>query len=387
MQKTIRLFDLDAYMRTFEANVLSCEDTEDGKYAVVLDATCFFPNEGGQSSDRGKIDEISVSHVYEKLGVIYHVTDKPIPVSSRVRGEIDFDERFVKMQNHTGEHIISGIVNKLYGYENVGFHLGDGDMTVDFNGELTRAQLDEIEFLANRTVVECREVRAYYPSGEELASLEYRSKLSLSEGVRIVDISGVDKCACCAPHVKNTGEIGIIKILDFVRYKGGVRLHALCGYYALEDYGARYREAYAISTALSVKQNEIFSATERLCETIEQYKAKTLSLKRELSAYKLAALEDSDGNICIFEDEVDMGAMREFANSAVKKCGGMLGIFAGNDADGYKYIIASQKIDLKTKQSEISAAISSRGGGSSQMLQGSAAATKEQIEKYFGGGV
>jgi len=384
VRKTERLFDSDAYMRAFESTVLSCEKCDDG-YDGTLAATCFFPNEGGQSSDRGRLGGASVSRVYEKQGIIYHVTDSPVEVGEVARGEISFDERFVKMQNHTGEHIISGIVHKLHGYANVGFHLGDGYMTVDFDGELTREQLDEIELLANRAVIECHPIKAYYPEPRELEALEYRSKLSLSEGVRIVDIEGVDRCACCAPHVKNTGEVGIIKILDFIRYKGGVRLNVLCGLWALLDYGERYREMHAVSTSLSVKQNEISAAVARLSDTVEQYKTRLLSAKKEILSYKLDAIEATEGNICIFEEEADMGAIRAFVNSAVEKCGGMCAVFAGNDSEGYKYIIASREIDLKARQGEISAALSARGGGSSQMLQGSSSATREQIERYFGG--
>ena len=382
IKRTYRLFDEDSKAYKFSAVVLSCEEC-DGKYTVVLDGTLFSPEEGGQTSDTGTLGGAAVSYVYEKQGIIYHECDKPLTVGSEVEGEIAYGERFRKMQNHTGEHIISGIVNKLYGYDNVGFHLNSEYMTIDFNGELTREQLDEIELLANGTVVRCLPVIAYYPEQSELASLNYRSKLDLTENVRIVQIGDVDMCACCAPHVENTGEVGIIKILDFMRYKGGVRINALCGLDALCDYGKRYNQIYAISTKISAKQDDVVSGVDRLLADIEDQRAKISALKRELQAYKLSELSETDGNICIFDDGDDMTSMRHFANEAVKKCGGVCGVFCGNDEDGYKYIIMSRKIDLKPLTKEINAAIDGRGGGSSEMLTGSCKAKREVIEGYF----
>lgn len=383
VNKTSRLFDEDSKAYKFTAIVMSCEE-RDGKYTVVLDGTLFFPEEGGQTSDTGTLGGSSVSYVYEKQGVIYHECDKPLVVGDEVEGEIAYGERFRKMQNHTGEHIISGIVHKLYGYDNVGFHLGSDDMTIDFNGPLTREQLDEIELLANGMIVRCLPVKAYYPDPSQLEALNYRSKLDLTENVRIVQIGDVDICACCAPHVENTGEVGIIKILDFMRYKGGVRIHALCGLDALEDYGKRYSQIYSISTKISAKQNEVAEGVDRLLAEINTQKAKISDLKRELQEYKIAELTQTEGNMCIFEDDGDMTSIRHFANEAVKKCGGMCAVFCGNDNDGYRYIIMSRKIDLKTLAKDINTALDGRGGGSSEMITGSCKAKREDIEKYFG---
>ena len=379
---TVKLYDIDAYIKEFEATVISCCEC-DGRYIAVLDKTAFFPEEGGQTCDSGTIDGIEVTHVSIKGDTVYHTLPTPIEVGKTVYCKIDFDHRYYNMQHHTGEHILSGIIHKLYGYENVGFHLSREDMTVDFSGELTRAQLDEIEILANKAIYECHKINAYYPDSETLSSLSYRAKLELSEGVRIVEIEDVDTCACCAPHVRNTGEVGIIKILDFMRYKGGIRLHARCGLAALCDYNQKYREGYAISTKLSVKQNEIFSATERLLDTISEYKDKLYRVKCELRQIKLQGLEYTDKNICIFEDEADMNAIRAYVNEAVKKCGGMCGVFAGNDESGYKYIVASEHIDLKPMSIKMKNELSCRGGGSSIMIQGSSSATKEEIQNFF----
>ena len=383
MEKTIRLFDISSKTAVFDAVVLSCVEREDENYEIVLDRTAFFPEEGGQSCDGGTIGGAAVLSVYERGGIIYHVIDKLLTAGSSVRGEIDFPARFRKMQNHTGEHIVSGLVHKIYGYNNVGFHLGADDMTADFDGELSEDDISRIEDLANRAVFECHPIRAYYPAPDELENLEYRSKLDLSDGVRIVEIEGVDTCACCAPHVENTGEVGLIKITEFIRYKGGMRIHMRCGYDALDAFRADYAQVKSISMAISAKHNEVAEGVDRLIDEISKQKATISALKREIRAFKLEKLEYTRGNLVIFEDEGDMLSLRELVNGAKQKCGGICAVFAGNDEVGYKYIISSTSVDLKPLANEINAAIDGRGGGSGEMIQGSCAAKRDEIEKYF----
>ena len=270
---TEKLYDKDSHLKEFEGTVLSCEKSGE-KYAVTLNGTAFFPEGGGQRSDRGCIGDAYISDVQIKNGEILHFADKPLNIGQVYNCKIDFDFRFRNMQNHSGEHIISGIVHKLFGFNNVGFHLG-AEMTVDFDGELTRRQLDEIEDLANKAVYENLPVKAYYPSDEELKNLDYRSKLDLKENVRIVEIKGVDVCACCAPHVKATGEIGVIKILDFEKYKGGVRLLVKCGRDALCDYREKYESVLEISNLLSAKRFDVSNAVSKLNEQLSAEKAET----------------------------------------------------------------------------------------------------------------
>ncbi|MBQ8409541.1 MAG: hypothetical protein IJY39_11840 [Clostridia bacterium] len=382
MNKTVRLFDLDSKASRFSATVLSCE-REGELYKVVLDQTLFFPEEGGQACDTGSLDSAQVLRVEEKLGVIYHVTDNPLPVNAPVSGEILFPDRFRKMQNHTGEHIVSGLIWQNFGFHNVGFHLGKDEMTADFDGELDEQQLLFIEDLANRAVVECHEIKAYYPSPEELADMEYRSKLDLKENVRIVEIEGVDKCACCAPHVTNTGEVGMIKILHREKYKGGVRLYMKCGYDALDGYRAEYEQARRISMAISAKHDEVADGVDHLLEEMSALKGRISQMKREIMVYKLEKIEYTDGNLVLFEDDGDMLALRNLVNEAKMCCGGICAVFSGNDEKGYKYIISSTSVDLRAKAKEINAAILGRGGGSSEMIQGSCSATRTVIEDYF----
>ena len=396
--KTTRLFDQNSHLYTFTASVLSAEagKTPD-TLSVVLDATAFFPEGGGQYPDKGVLAGCPVTDVQEKNGVITHTVSlshlhgepHPFAVGATVTGELDAPTRFARMQNHSGEHIISGIVHRLYGYKNVGFHLGDGDVTLDFNGVLTRAQLDAIEEEANAIVAANLPVKAYYPDPAELSTLTYRAKLDLTEGVRIVRIgtqeSPKDLCACCAPHVDYTGEIGLIKLLDFIHYKGGVRIHMLCGSWALADYRRRYTAVASMAAAMSVKQEEVTVGFDRLRAEVEEKKQTISALRAKLEAHTLAAITPTEGSLCLFDEGMDALEMRRLLNAAAGKCGRLCGVFSGNDESGYRYVIGrgDASIDLKKMVKEINTALSAKGGGSSEMLQGSCTATRAEIAAVF----
>ena len=377
MQKTIRLFDTDSYMQAFDATVLSC--TADGdRFAILLDRTAFFPEEGGQSADGGTLAQAQVLDVQEKDGIITHYTDKPLTAGQTVHGTLDFQARYLKMQIHSGEHIVSGLMHRKYGFSNVGFHLG-GEITMDFDGELTRAQLDEIEDEANRIIYENVQITAEYPSKEVLIATEYRSKLDLTEDVRLVTIGEYDVCACCAPHVARTGEIGLIKLLDAIRYKGGMRIHFLAGSAALAHYRKTWTDVAALSAMLSVPQSDVVDGLRKRDAEIEKRGATISSLRRQLLDYKIAALEQTDGNLCIFTDDPDMLALRLLVNAGVRKCTGICAAFSGNDADGYRYVMGAQNADLRTVSKQINAALGGKGGGSAQMIQGSCNAKECEI--------
>ena len=402
--KTIRLFDENSHLYTFETTVLSAEA---GKAPhtlnLVLDATAFFPEGGGQYADPGTLGGCPVMDVQEKGEEIIHTVSiahlngepHPFAVGATVTGEVDAATRLSRMQNHTGEHIISGIVHRLYGYKNVGFHLGDRgdrpDVTLDFDGVLTREQLNAIEDEANAIVAANLPVKAYYPAPDELAAMSYRAKLDLTEGVRIVQIGTdddvKDRCACCAPHVDHTGEIGLIKMLDFIHYKGGVRIHMLAGSWALADYRRRYTAIASMAAAMSVKQEEVTVGFDRLQAEIEDKKRTIAALRTKLEEHTIAAITPTAGNLCLFDEGLEALEMRRLLNRAVEKCGGLCGVFTGNDEDGYRYVIGrgDPSIDLKKMIKDINTALSARGGGSSEMLQGSCTATRAVIETYFAG--
>ena len=378
---TEKLYYSDSHMSSFTARVTACGEYKDG-WRVTLERTAFFPEGGGQAADTGYIGEARVRDVHEKDGEIWHYTDRALDIGSEYQCAVDWEQRLRRMQNHSGEHIVSGLVHGLYGFENVGFHMGEDCVTIDFSGELSWEQLAEIETKANQAVRADLEIKTSFPDSAELAKLEYRSKLELRENVRIVEIEDIDRCACCAPHVGHTGEIGSIKFLDSVRHRGGVRVSMVSGMDALEHYRLMQKNITAISNLLSAKRENAAQAVERVLGEQQSLKERIAALGMELVREKAAAFEYTQGNICIFNNSLDDVALRELVNALAEKCGGMAAAFSGSDADGYKYIIASRHSDLRGKAKEINAALCGRGGGSAEMLRGSASATADLIQKF-----
>ncbi len=379
---TKKLYDIDSHIQRFEATVLSCE--KKGKqYEVILDQTAFFPEAGGQTADTGTIADARVTDVQERGAELIHYTDKPLETGMKAECQLDWEIRFRKMQNHTGEHIISGITHSLHGAENVGFHLSADDVTLDFDVELTREQLNNIEYLANVIVSRNLSVTAVYPSDEELAAMDYRSKLELTENVRIVTIEDCDRCACCAPHVKRTGEVGLIKLLDFARHKGGVRIHMQCGLDALDDYREKYSNIQAISARLSAKQHSTAAAVDRFMEDMERQKRAYTAMTEKYIALRLSTIERTGKNICVFEEDMDAIALRGLVNGMMTMTGGLCGAFCSRPDGGWNYIIGSTSVPLRTKSKEINAYLGGKGGGTDEMIQGSASCSRQTIEEFF----
>lgn len=384
--ETVKLYYENAFTRAFDAVVLSCEPRGDG-YAVALDRTAFNPEGGGQSGDTGTLGVrqtpgvVTVTDTHEKGGVILHYTDAPLTPGETVHGELAWDERFRKMQNHSGEHIVSGLVHARFGYDNVGFHLGDDGCTLDFSGELTRHQLDEIELAANRAVWSNVPVTARFPSPEELRTLDYRSKLDLTENVRIVTVEGIDVCACCAPHVERTGQIGAIKLLDFMRHRGGVRLWMKAGADALRDYGARYGATASLSALLNAPQGEIVPAAEKLLASRDELKFELTALRRKAIEAQAAALRPTEGDLLLFA-EGDDADLRILANAGMEKCGGVCAVFAGEDG-GYRFVMGSRSRDMRAFAKDIREPLRARGGGQERMISGRSAADRKTLEAFF----
>lgn len=378
---TEKLYYLTDYISQFNAVCISCEKEND-HFKVVLDKTAFFPEGGGQRSDIGKIGDADVFDVREDKGEIYHYSDLPLNEGEEYGCFIDWKLRFKRMQHHSGEHIVSGIVHSLYGYDNVGFHMDDTYVTVDFNGELTREQLDEIEDLANKAIYSNYNIKCYFPEESELSSLDYRSKLELTENVRLVEIENTDLCACCAPHVNKTGEIGIIKILDFMRHRGGVRIVMKSGSDALLDYRNKYKSVYDVSGLLSAKQDEISRAVERLLSEAD-------SINRDFYSFRLSVANGEKSRMITKGDVIygivsgfDADMMRELANFGAENSPLSL-VFSGSDEEGYSYIACSKSLDMKTLGRVLNESLSGRGGGRDTMLQGKCAASKETILNFI----
>lgn len=378
---TEKLYYSDGHLSRFTARVTSCEK-EDGVWAVKLDRSAFFPGGGGQEADEGVLSDMKLLGLREEGEDIVHLTPAPLEPGALVEGRIDWPLRFSRMQGHSGEHILSGTVHRLFGYDNVGFHMGEEAITIDFSGELSREDLSRAELEANRAIWRDVPVRTLLPTPGELAAMDYRSKKELTGQVRIVEIEGVDLCACCAPHVSHSGEVGLLKIIDSMRHRGGTRLTLLCGEAALLDYEALHENNAAVSAALSAKRLETGGAIARVMAEQEERRAEFTKLKRELLQLKAAALRPTEGSICIFESDIDMITLRELVNAGSELAGKVCAGFAGTDGD-YKYIIGSRSVPLRARAKEINAAIDGRGGGSDAMIQGTSRARREDIERYF----
>lgn len=378
---TEKLYYSDGHLSRFTARVTSCEK-EDGAWAVKLDRSAFFPGGGGQEADEGVLSDMKLLGLREEGEDIVHLTPAPLEPGALVEGRIDWPLRFSRMQGHSGEHILSGTVHRLFGYDNVGFHMGEEAITIDFSGELSREDLSRAELEANRAIWRDVPVRTLLPTPGELAAMDYRSKKELTGQVRIVKIEGVDLCACCAPHVSHSGEVGLLKIIDSMRHRGGTRLTLLCGEAALLDYEALHENNAAVSAALSAKRLETGGAIARVMAEQEERRAELTKLKRELLQLKAAALRPTEGSICIFESDIDMITLRELVNAGSELAGKVCAGFAGTDGD-YKYIIGSRTVPLRARAKEINAAIDGRGGGSDAMIQGTSRARREDIERYF----
>lgn len=391
-----KIYYEDVHMTEFEATVTECTYDEKKKvYKIVLDQTAFFPEEGGQVADKGTLSfvqgmgleptSLSLLDAHIKQDIIYHYVEKEIPAGTVVKGNVDWEQRFDFMQQHSGEHIISGLVNKQYGFDNVGFHLGLQEVTLDFNGVLTLEELREIETKANEAIWKNLPISIAFPSSEELSVLEYRSKLDLIENVRIVTIPGYDTCACCAPHADTTGQIGMIKITNVQSHRGGIRVNILCGNRALKDYTVKQNNAATISAALSVKQDLIADGVERLKE--ENLKQKEVMNCLQATILKNMAdnlpTPDESNHAILFVEPMDDIAIRNLINDLVPKYSGYVGVFWGNDTDGYRYIVGSSTLDCRELATALREKFGAKGGGKAPMIQGNVMATKEQIKTIF----
>ena len=370
---TEKLFYEDSHRTEFTAKVISCEEAKDG-YRVVLDQTVFFPEGGGQYADTGVLGTVNVTDVHEKDDVIYHYTTAPLEVGSIVTGKINWEERFEKMQQHTGEHIVSGIVHERFGYNNVGFHLGADYCTMDFDGTISKEQLKEIEAAANEAVYQDLEIEILYPSKDELKDMDYRSKIEIEGQVRIVKIPGYDVCACCAPHVKTTGEIGAVKLVSMANYKGGERITMLCGRRAMRDYEKKDAMTKEISALLCAKEYEVADAVGKLKDEQTRMKSQIAELQQNPVEEKI---------VTVFDSALSGSLPREMMNRLLDKGAVICAVFAGTDTDGYRYVIGSRSEDVRPISKALNVAFEGRGGGKPEMVQGSVKGTGKAMKELL----
>ena len=380
---TQKLYETDAYVQEFTAAVLSCTPAKGG-YAVVLDRTAFFPEGGGQPCDLGTLGTAKVTDVHTDGATITHTTDAPLEPGTAVTGRIDWPRRLDAMQQHTGEHILSGTLHRLFGAENVGFHIGTPYVRMDTSIPLSAAQLARAEAEANAAVRADTPVNCYIPDAATLAATEYRSKKELTGQVRIVTIPGADICACCGTHVSNTGEIGLLRIFSCVRFHDGVRLELLCGRRALRYLRALTEQNRQVSGLLSAKPLETAGSVQRLLDAEGALKLRAASLEDAVFTQKAQALA-GNGNVLLFEPAMSPDSVRRLTDLVMSACGGRAAVFAGSDEAGYKYAVGEQGGDLRQLVRELNTALQGRGGGKPFFAQGSVQAGRAEIEVFFAG--
>ena len=376
-----KLYYEDCQLKTFTATVLSCEQTAKG-WQVTLDATAFYPEGGGQACDLGTLGHARVLDVREKDQQVLHLCDQPLEVGAVVEGAIDWQRRFDLMQQHSGEHILSGLIHKTFGYHNVGFHVGKTAMEVDFDGPIAPDALAELELKANMAVWADLPIGSWYPSPEELPQVPYRRKRDLAWPVRIVEVPGHDTCACCGVHVATTGQIGLIKILSCVKFHEGVRLEMLCGRRAYEYMCRVYEQNRQVSQTFSAKILETGEAARRFADqlTAEKYRAAGLE-KRVFGA--VAAGYAGRGDVVHFEEGLSSGAVRDLADAIAAVCGGTAAVFSGSDETGYSLCLVHHGGDVKDLGSRLTRELNGRGGGKPGFFQGSVKAPRQAIEAFF----
>ena len=375
-----KLYYDSAYIKEFEAQVLSCQEGKKG-WEITLSATAFYPEGGGQPADTGLLGNVRVTDVHEKDGQVVHYTDGPLPVGEMVRGVIDWDRRFQHMQEHSGEHLVSGLIHQRFGYDNVGFHMGTDEVTIDFNGVLEWGDLMAIEEKANGMIWENLEISAVYPEKDELDAMEYRSKKELTGAVRIVSIPGGDVCACCGTHVERTGEIGLVKFLSMIHYKGGVRISLLCGKRAVEDYERKRDQVQKISVLLSARSGEISRAVEKLKDEEAKLQEKLVAAYDKLIASEVRDIKEGDGDIFILEPDFEAIQLRHLVNRLLEEKKGRTVLALGGAAEGsFLYVLGSRDGDMRRLSRELNGLLNGRGGGSAQMAQGTFFATKDQLQ-------
>lgn len=381
--ETVKLYDQDPCLREFTARVLSCE-TAENTWQVTLDRTAFYPEGGGQPADRGTLGTAQVLDVHERGGVILHTCDGPLEIGSEAAGAVDWVRRFDHMQQHSGEHILSGILCADYHCDNVGFHLGADTVTIDYNAVISWEQALEAERRANEVIWADREVEIAYPAPETLAQMDYRSKKALTGRVRIVTFPGADCCACCGTHVTRAGQVGLVKILSCQKFREGVRLEILCGRRALSYLSQVYDGARSAARRLSVKPQSVDGAVERLELELSSLKEREARLEEQVFA-ALAAENAGRGDVLLLQSPMRPDSVRRLADAVARRCGGLAAVFAG-EQDRYAYaLVRADGGDLSGLVRELNRALRGRGGGKGGFAQGSVQAEQPEIAAFFAG--
>ncbi len=375
-----KLYYSDCHLKEFSALVTGCQESPKG-FLVTLSATAFYPEGGGQACDLGTLGDARVLDVQEQGEEILHLCDKALEVGSTVTGKIDWARRFDLMQQHSGEHILSGLVYQTYGYHNVGFHVGAERMEIDFDGPIPQEDLEALEYQANQAVFANLPVNCWYPSQEALPNTFYRTKKALPWPVRLVQIAGVDSCACCGVHVARTGEIGLIKIVSLVKFHQGVRVELCCGGRAVKLMQEIYAQNRQVSQTFSAKMLETGAAARKISEALAGEKLRANTLQSAMF-HRLAEDFAGKGNVLLFQEALEGQQLRDLTDKIASRCGGWAAVCSGQEGS-YSLCILHKGGDIKALADALKTRLNARGGGKPGSFQGSIPAEKAQIEVLF----
>ena len=379
--ETEKLYYADPFLKTFTATVLDCQPGKNG-FVVTLDRTAFYPEGGGQPADQGTLDGAAVTDVHEKNGVVLHNVDSAVEIGKTVTGVIDWARRFDHMQQHSGEHICSGLICGRCHCDNVGFHMGTDMVTIDFNADIPWEELLEIEAQANQYIYEDHPIDIQFHRGAELDAIDYRSKKPLEGDVRIVAFPGADCCACCGTHVLRSGQVGLVKFLSVQKFREGVRIELLCGKRALDYLSRTWDQAKTIGQRLSVKPVDAAAAVERLENELSAAKLRCAQLEESVFA-AIAQEQAGKGDVLLFQPPMKPDSVRKLADAAAKTCGGLAAVFAG-EGTHYAYALGrADGQDISAQVKAMNAALHGRGGGRNGFAQGSVEAEQNAIEAFF----
>ena len=392
---TERLYLVDSHLFENECTVLSCAPGKEG-FDVIVDRTVFFPNKGGQPCDTGVLGGVRVVDVREVGEDLVLRTEGPLPAGAVVTGHIDEGRRLDIMEQHTGEHVLSWCAYKLFDAVNVGFHCALTYATLDLDKPLTPEQVMEMEDMANGLVRRNLPVTAaIYESEEALQGVPLRKHAEgLVAPIRVVSIRDADSCTCCAPHVRSTGEIGVIKIVSAVAYKGGMRMTFLCGGRALKQFQKLQGTVDAIARKFSTAGDEVLSAVEKQEAELKAIKKEKADLTGRLEEYLTAELkaqaEDVKGKkLLVRLTDTDPKRLRPLALATLPEKGLTLLLTDKNGQLSYVLCANGLKLDMGELIPAVNLALGGRGGGRGTLAQGSAPTptglfeTVEQLKTYL----
>ena len=405
---TEKLYYQDAYLKEFSAAIEEVS-AADRVLRIRLDRTAFYPEGGGQGADHGSLmlpdgNVLQIIDVQEQDGKIWHMVscgegpaceaagtarhgadhqepEQRIAAGMRVTGRIDWDRRFDHMQQHSGEHIVSGMICARFHCDNVGFHLGEDVVTIDFNHRITMEEAEEIEEQANRYIWEDHVLEVLWPTQEELQTLAYRSKKELEGNVRIACFPEADTCACCGTHVSSSAQVGLVKFLSAKNFHEGTRLELLCGSRAVRFLSMNYRVNKAAAVLLSSSEEHTADHVARLIEENIRLKADCAAAQDRMLRMRAETFQGK-GDVCVVEDTLDPAQARPLADLIADSCGGRASVFV-RDGSSYRYAVIHRNTDITDFVKKLNESLGGRGGGRSGFAQGSVSAAKQEIETFF----